>query len=453
MASGLSARLRVGYALGGIATGSFGTVPGLLLLPYLTDSLGIGSALAGLIVFLPKAWDVIVNPITGRLSDRSSNARRTRRPFLLWGGLALALSFALLFSGPQAPRGVAGGWVAVIFLLCATAYSAFQVPYVAMPAELTGDYAERTRLLSWRVAILAVAILASGASAPLIRNLVGGAAGYRAMAIFVALLILVGVLGAYVGTSGARTTAVPSPPGGLSGQLSLAWRIRDFRLLLLTFVVQALAIGSMLAGVDYVSRAVLHDPSASSFLFACFVGPAVLVTPLWQRVAGRLGKKRGYVIGSGVLTAGAASLLAVGSAPPIVIYAVAAIAGAGYAGCQLFPLAMLPDTAAHHAERTGENRVGLLTGVWTAGETLGLALGPAIFALVLTIGGYRSSTAGDLVQPARAITAIRVGFAALPAALIMISLLALRGYTLGPDDLRHAAVGPADTTGDGSPVG
>jgi hypothetical protein len=43
---------------------------------------------------------------------------------------------------------------------------------------------------------------------------------------------------------------------------------------------------------------------------------------------------------------------------------------------------------AHDATRTktGANRVGALTGVWTAGETLGLALGPAIYALVLTIG-------------------------------------------------------------------
>ena len=31
---------------------------------------------------------------------------------------------------------------------------------------------------------------------------------------------------------------------------------------------------------------------------------------------------------------------------------------------------MLPDTAAHDARVTGENRVGVFTGVWTAIETL-----------------------------------------------------------------------------------
>ena len=48
---------------GSVATGTFGTVPGLMLLPYLTDTLGIAAIVAGVIVFLPKAWDVLLNPL------------------------------------------------------------------------------------------------------------------------------------------------------------------------------------------------------------------------------------------------------------------------------------------------------------------------------------------------------------------------------------------------------
>ena len=58
-----------------LATGAFGTVPGLMLLHYLTDSLGIAALAAGAIVFLPKAWDVVLNPVAGRISDRTSDAR------------------------------------------------------------------------------------------------------------------------------------------------------------------------------------------------------------------------------------------------------------------------------------------------------------------------------------------------------------------------------------------
>ena len=39
--------------MGSVATGAFGTVPGLLLLPYLTDTLGVTALLAGLVVVLP----------------------------------------------------------------------------------------------------------------------------------------------------------------------------------------------------------------------------------------------------------------------------------------------------------------------------------------------------------------------------------------------------------------
>ena len=83
MAPALSPAVRRGYGLGSVATGAFGTVPGLLLLPYLTDRLGIAAGVAGLIVFLPKAWDVVLNPIAGTISDRSTNPAGRRRPFLL----------------------------------------------------------------------------------------------------------------------------------------------------------------------------------------------------------------------------------------------------------------------------------------------------------------------------------------------------------------------------------
>jgi len=435
VANALRTRLRVGYATGGIATGAFGTVPGLLLLPYLTDTLGVSAVVAGVIVFAPKAWDVILNPITGRLSDRYGSRRGTRAPFLLWGGIGLAVGFALLFAGPQSPTVLAGGWVVVTFLLCATAYSAFQVPYVSLPAELTDDYAERTRLLTWRVAVLALAILASGATAPLIRNAVGGPAGYRAMALFVAALILIGALAAYAATRNLRPDAAPAPAGGLLAQLRLVGGVQDFRRLLLTFVIQALAIGAMLAGVDYVARYVLRSPASAAILFGCFVGPALLVTPVWQWLAGRTAKLRGYQLSSLLLAAGAAGLITAGRTPAAVTFILTGLAGVGYAGCQLFPLAMLPDVAGHDARRTGENRVGVFTGVWTAGETLGLALGPAIFAVVLAMGGYLSSAGGSVDQPGSAVLAITVGFSLLPATLILLSLFALPGYALTKEDV------------------
>jgi glycoside/pentoside/hexuronide:cation symporter, GPH family len=427
----LDRRVRIGYGLGSVATGTFGTVPGLMLLPYLTDTLGIAAALAGVIVFAPKAWDVILNPIAGRISDRSTDPRGPRRPFLLKGGLALAVFFALMFAGPDLGSKLADSlWVLVMFVLCATAYAFFQVPYVAMPAEITSSYDERTRLMTWRVGILAFAIMLSGATAPVIRDAVGGRAGYAVMGVAVAVLLVLGVVGSYRGTRDAPIGHPVADSAGLRDQLRIVAGARDFRLLLTTFVLQALATGSMLAGVDYMSRYVLGDKGAATILFVCFVGPALLLTPVWASVGQRVGKKKGYVAASLVLAVAALLMVGARSEPHWMVFAATALVGVGYAGAQVFPMAMLPDAAAVDARRTGASRAGVYTGVWTAGETLGLALGPGVFALVLALGGYVSSTSGDAAQPSSALTAIVLGFSLLPAALILVSLVFLRRYTL-----------------------
>ncbi|MDO9458185.1 MFS transporter [Nocardioides sp.] len=428
----LPRRVRVGYGLGSVATGAFGTVPGLMLLPYLTDTLGVAAVVAGFVVVLPKAWDVLLNPVAGRISDRTVDPRGPRRPWLLRAGIALAATFALLFAGPDLDsRVLETGYVLVLFLACASAYAFFQVPFVAMPAEMTQGYAERTRLMTWRVAILAFTILLAGATAPVIRDAVGGRDGYRLMGLAMAVVILVGVVGAYLGTRDAPVGAVAPGAGSLRDQLRVVAGARDFRLLLTTWVLQALATGCMLAGVDYLAGDVLGEDGASTVLFVCFVGPALLLTPVWSKVGEHVGKQRAYLAASVILAVGAALAATAQVAPGAVVLAAVAVVGVGYAGCQVFPLAMLPDVAAADARRTGENRAGVYTGVWTAGETLGLALGPGLFALVLALGSYRSSTDdSSIIQPDSALTAITLGFSVLPALLVVTSLWWLTRYGL-----------------------
>lgn len=425
--------VRVGYGSGSVATGAFGTVPGLMLLPYLTDELGIAALAAGFIVFLPKAWDVILNPVAGRISDRSTDPRGPRRPWLLRAGLALAVCFALLFAAPDMSTGLEASWVLVLFLACASAYAFFQVPYVSMPAEMTPSYDERTRLMTWRVAILAFTILLAGATAPAIRDAVGGRDGYRLMGVAMAVVIAIGVVAAYVGTRRAPLGTVQPGAGTLRDQLRIVAGARDFRLLLTTFVIQALAVGCVLAGTDYLAEDVLDSKGAVTVLFACFVGPALLLTPVWSGFGQRTGKKRGYVVSSLILAVGSMIALLAAVAPFGVLVVGVVLMGVGYAGCQVFPMAMMPDAAAVDARRTGSNRVGVYTGVWTAGETFGLALGPAVFALVLQLGGYRSGA--DAVQPDSAVTAIVVGFALLPVVLILASLWWLARYSLDASEV------------------
>jgi Na+/melibiose symporter-like transporter len=222
------------------------------------------------------------NPVVGRISDRAGS----RRPFLLGGGLALAVLFAAIFAGPFRSGVPAALYVAFAFLATATAFAFFQVPYVRCRPNSTDSYTERTRLMTWRVAVPAVAILVSGAVAPVVVNAGGdGIAGHRLMGVFVAVIIVLGVLGVYFGTARVGTDIAGESEPSLQAQLRVASSNNAFRGLLACFVVQAAGIATMLAGVQYFATHVLGDEdTGATVLFACFVGPALLVMPLWRRV-------------------------------------------------------------------------------------------------------------------------------------------------------------------------
>jgi Na+/melibiose symporter-like transporter len=428
MTGGLPTQVRTGYALGSVVTGVFTTVPGLLLLPYLTDTLGIAAGLGGLVVLLPKAWDVLLNPIAGRRSDRSGSRLGPRRPYLLGGGAVVAVLFAAMFAGPVRSGPLAAGYVAAAFLIGATGFAFFQVPYVAMPAEMTDDYHERTHLMTWRVAVLSVAILLSGAVAPVIVNAAGhGIPGHRAMGLAFGALIVLGTVGVFVGTRHAPTGPLTESEPSLRVQLGVARHNQAFVVLLGCWVIQAAAVGTMLASVSYFAVQVLHSQAAKTILFVCLFGPAVLVMPLWLRVARRMGKRRGYVVASLLFAAGAVLLLIGHQAP--VAYVCTAVIGTGYIGQQVYGMAMLPDCIAADATRTGRRQAGVFTGLWTAGETLGLALGPGIFGLVLQLSGYVSTSSGEaLAQSGTARLGILLGATLLPAAMMVVALPLLRSY-------------------------
>nr|WP_285758026.1 MFS transporter [Nocardiopsis ansamitocini] len=207
----------------GACCGNDRTVPGLVLLYYLTNVLAVPAALAALVILAPTIWDVLGDPFAVALSDRTRSRWGQRRPWLLVGVLTLPVSFAAIFAAPPLSGVWAAGCVSVLFLVTSTAFSIFQVPYVAMPAEMSVGHDERSLLMAWRTAFLGVAILLSGALAPAIAQSQGGSAhGYRVMAAAVGGFLLFGTPAAFFGTRRApRTVPVPTE-SALSAQRAAA---------------------------------------------------------------------------------------------------------------------------------------------------------------------------------------------------------------------------------------
>jgi Na+/melibiose symporter-like transporter len=196
----------------------------------------------------------------------------------------------------------------------------------------------------------------------------------------------------------------------------------------------------MLAGVQYFADHVLHRHGATTFLFAFVVGPAILVMPVWNRVGARIGKLRGYVVASLTITVATVALAAAPLLPVLAAYLIVAVIGVGYAGQQLFGLSMLPDTIAYDTIRTGKRQAGVFTGLWTAGETLGLAVGPYIFLQTIGLFGYVSSTTGHAAaQTSSAELGVLLGFTVVPGVMVGLALLFLRAYDLTSDRLAEVA--------------
>lgn len=441
------------YATGSLGTGGFATLPGLVLVYYLTDSLGVAALAAGFVVALAKVWDVLIDPVIGGLSDRALARTGSRRGPMLVGAIGLPLCFVLTFAVPVGVSPwVATAWVLVAFVGAASFFSLFQVPYIALPAELTSGYDERTRLLTWRVVVLTLAILLFGAGGPEIRDLFpeDEPLGYLVMAIAAGAVLGIGLL---IGcTTAPRGASAPSTSRHASTALSIRHyraglavlrESQPFRALLGTFVLQGLATGLMLAGAQFVATWVLHDRGAVTILFVSLIAPAILVAPAWRAVADRIGKERSYRLASAAFLVAALALTAMLWSPGWWVVGPVALAGAGYAGMQSLPMAMLPDVISVDAARGSraresfESRAGTFGGVWTAGETAGMALGATVLTVVLALTGYVESVAGTtVVQPDTAVTGIVVSFSLVPAALMLASLGTLRAYRLGAADLR-----------------
>lgn len=436
MGTELTGARLLGYGVGSVGTGVFGAVPGLLLLFFLTDTLGVPAGWAGLVLLVPKAWDVLLNPLVGAWSDRDAGRRGSRTRWILAGAIALPLCFVAMFAVPVDGALAGGLWVALAFLLAATAYSPYQVTYVALPAEMTDDKQERTRIVSWRIVALTVGILLAGGLGPVLVSVGGdGRAGHALMGVVIGAVLAGAMLWAALSTRWVPSR--PAEPLGLRESFALARGNRSFGLLLSAYVLQSLAVSVMLAGAPYLATYRLDDYGWTSILFVALVAPSIVVVPLWVRAARRFGKAPCLVAATAGYAVVTVSLLLTAQ-PDRAWWVVGqcALLGTGYAAMQLLAFSLLPDTITDDESRTGRRQAGAFTGVWTAGETVGAAAGPALYAAVLALTSFVSSPADEPVtQPASAVTGVLVGMAVLPAVLLAVSLPLLLRFARSPSEV------------------
>lgn len=398
------------YAAGSFGTGVFSTVPAVILLYFCTEILALPAAWATLIVFVPKIWSMLWDPWVGAWSDRTSTRIGRRRPFMIAGTLGMPLAFVAMFSPPSFDVFATAVWVGITYFLLATLYSLFAVPYVAIPAELIDDRDLRARVIAWRMFVVMLGILTGAGLVPWLVEFHGsGRTGYAAMSIDVAIACALAMAAPIMMLRG-RDVARP-PPQQIESRrtgaaLLRALRDHSFLRLGLAYLLQLSACGAVTAAVPYLVTRFFgrSESEIGTALFVMLIATTATVT-LWGRLGRRHGELRVLQIAVVIyaLTAVAIGAFAVMHAPWSLALVGFALLGIPFGAMQVLPFTLVANLI--HAGRAHDDAAeGALTGLWTATEKLGLALGPTIAGLALWIAGP-----GDqLVLPIVAVAACSV---------------------------------------------
>jgi glycoside/pentoside/hexuronide:cation symporter, GPH family len=94
----VSTRLKLCWAMGSVGTSTMLYLVNVFLLYYLTNYLGIAAATAGVMLFLTRIYDIVVDPFIGSWSDRTRSPWGRPHPWMLGGAVLAGLGCALLFN-------------------------------------------------------------------------------------------------------------------------------------------------------------------------------------------------------------------------------------------------------------------------------------------------------------------------------------------------------------------
>ena len=137
----------VGQFAEGLKNGAFGA----FVMFYYNQVLGLPGTVVGLALGIALIFDAVTDPLAGSLSDNWHSRLGRRHPFMYASAIPLGITFYFLFN-PPGGLGATGLfiWVLAFSVLARTAMTLYHVPHIALGAEMTENYQERTLLVSFR---------------------------------------------------------------------------------------------------------------------------------------------------------------------------------------------------------------------------------------------------------------------------------------------------------------
>lgn len=400
---------------------------------------------AGLPTLLPIAWigyalllgrivDGLADPIVGAWSDGTRSALGRRRPFMLYGALPLALTFAALWWAPTALTDV-GRMVYITVMVSAFlfAFTVYTAPYLSLLPELAEDRKDRVTLATWQgvaqIVGLGIAMIGSG--------FLIEAVGFTAMGLILAAVAFVAYLVPAFTIKEPPREHAPTP--GMVESVRLTFRNRPFVYYVLSHLLFWIGFNAVIVAAPYLVTVVMGGGEADTAvaLAAAFV-VAVLTFPFIGRVSDTRGLKFTMLACMGALIAALALWGVVGrmgEAVPVFWQGILVfvVAGLSVGGLFVVPNALVAEIVDYDEKLTGMRREAIFFGV--QGLLIKIAMGVSTFGAtqLLESGGFTGDRVGGVLW---------VG--PLAAAFVLLGAIVFLGY---PEDAMRSegADGPPHT--------
>jgi glucuronide carrier protein len=423
-----------GYGAGDAANNLAFTTATMFLLVYYTDVAGISAAAAGTLLLAVRIFDAFADVFAGRVVDRAFSKRFGKfRPFIMFGSIPLLLLSVATFSVPQIGESGTLLYAYVTYAALGLAYSLVNIPYGSLAGAMTQDPGERAKLGSARM--VGAALVGSSLGifvAPLIKP------GANLQATFTGITLAFVVIGAAlyfftVLTAKERVhRAVPNVT--LKQSLDTLKGNKPLMMLCLSsflFLTGYLALTSVQLYYlrDVLGRLDLYPVLSIVQLVLTFVLAAIM-----PRLVRAVGKKNVYIYASTVTIIGGIIIFLTPASQTWIGFAGLVVSLVGVMAVNIVVWALEADTVEYGEWKTGVRTEGITYALFSFTRKTGQAVGGALAAYALALGGYKSGAA----QTADAVFGIQLAAGAIPAVLTVLAVLVMSRYKL--TDAMHAEI-------------
>jgi glucuronide carrier protein len=425
----------IGYGAGDAANNLAFTTATMFLLVYYTDVAGIGAAAAGTLLLVVRIFDAFADVFAGRVVDRTYSKRFGKfRPFILFGSIPLLVLSFLTFNVPQIGESGMLLYAYLTYAALGLAYSLVNIPYGSLAGAMTQNASDRAKLSSARtIGAIIVGAFLGIVIAPLIKP----ENDLQSIFTFMTLGFVVVGFVLYMFTFFTAKERVRRDVKSVSMRQSFAI-LRSNRPLAMLCASSFLFLTGMLAMTTaqlYYLRDVLGAIELYAAVSAIQIVGTLAVGAALPAIVRRIGKRNAYLIATGIVAIGGLAAFLAPAELGWLGFAGLALATIGVAFNSMLVWALEADTVEYGEWKTGVRAEGIIYALFSFTRKTGQAVGGALAAYALAIGGY---VAGETGQSEGAELGIRFAVGALPALACVLAAVVMLFYPL--TDARHREI-------------